>query len=282
MSMQNDPPALPPPALAALRAEAARAALAELSVPLDARAEVRFARYLDLLVERNARAGLTTVTDPTEVARRHFGESLALLSVLRRAGYLPEGARVIDLGSGAGFPGLPIALVDPSLRVTLLEANARRAEFLRTVATALELPNVEVVHARAEDAARDPTLRAQFDVALARAVAALAVLVELALPFVRASGVLATPKGARATEELSEAAPAIAALGGQAEPPLALPLPEGVPPQLVLVVRRIGELDARYPRRAGMPTKRPLAGRAATDATIEPTLPRSPGKDAPS
>jgi 16S rRNA (guanine527-N7)-methyltransferase len=242
----------------ALYAEARRAGLEPLGLDLDGEALARFARYFELLRDWNERAGLTTVTEPTRVAQRHFGESIALLAVLRRAGLLLEAARVIDVGSGAGFPGLPMAIVDRSLQVTLLESNARRADFLRTATTALGLTEVEVVQARAEDAGRNGDLREHFDVAVARALAPLNVLVELALPLVTSSGLLATPKGERATDELADAASAIAALGAQAEEPLALPLPEGVPAQLVLVVRRDGELDPRYPRRAGIPSKRPL------------------------
>jgi 16S rRNA (guanine527-N7)-methyltransferase len=279
--MRNGPFSMPQTALDALRQEGERAGLAALGLALDARAEARFTRYYDLLLEWNRLAGLTAVTGPVDVARRHFGESLALLAVLRRARLLPPGARLIDVGAGAGFPGLPMAIVDPSLRLTLLEAHGRRAGFLRLAIAALELQGVRVVHARAEDAGRDAALREAFDVAVARAVAPLAVLVELALPLLRPAGVLATPKGARAGDELAEAATAIEALGGHVEAALALVLPEGVAPQTVLVVRRAGALDARYPRRAGIPSKRPLGRRRNADGTIPAAAPGSTGKDAP-
>jgi 16S rRNA (guanine527-N7)-methyltransferase len=261
----------------ALRVEAARLGLDALGLSLDARAIERFAAYLALILEWNERAGLTTVTEPGEVVRRHFGESLTLLAVLRREELLPAGARVVDVGSGAGFPGLPMAIADPSLSVTLLESHGRRARFLEHAAAALELPGVRVVQARAEDAGRDPALRETFDVAVARAVAHLAVLVELALPLLRPDGVLATPKGERASTELAEAAAAIEALGGRTEPPLALPLPEDVPPQTVLVVRRTGALDARYPRRSGVPARRPLG--LPTRARMLRSPPLSPDEE---
>lgn len=263
---------------AALLAEVERLGLAALGVALDGRARERFAAYLALLLEWNERAGLTTVTDPVEVVRRHFGESLALLAVLRRAVLLPAGARVIDVGSGAGLPGLPMAILDGTLRVTLLESHGRRARFLQLAVEALALENASVVQARAEDAGRNPELREAFDVAVARAVAPLAVLVELTLPLVRAGGLLATPKGERAAAELLDAAPAIEALGGRAEPPLALPVRDGVPPQTVLVVRRVGALDARYPRRPGVPTRRPLGQPAGARVIRSTSLP--PDKDA--
>ncbi|MFN8638559.1 MAG: 16S rRNA (guanine(527)-N(7))-methyltransferase RsmG [Dehalococcoidia bacterium] len=224
--MQNGPSEAARSALATLRLEVERLDLARAGLPLDEPALDRFGRYLDLLLEWNERAGLTTVTAPDEVARRHFGESLALLIVLRRELEVSVMARVVDLGSGAGFPGLPIAIAAPSMSVTLVETHTRRAEFLRAVASELGLANVEVVHARAEDAARDPALREHFDVAIARALAALRVLVELGVPFLRPGGLLAAPKGSRALDELSGAAAAIQALGARPEEPVMLPLAE--------------------------------------------------------
>ncbi len=149
-------------------------------------------------------------------------------------------------------------LADPALRLVLIESQERRCAFLRKVSDALDLDGVEIIHARAEDAARDPALRERFDLVTARALAPLRVLVEYALPLLRPGGVLAAPKGSRALDELAEARHAIAQLGGQALDPVPLPLPDGAPPQAVLLVRRTGPLDDRYPRRAGIPSKRPL------------------------
>ena len=239
--------------MAVLHAEAAR-----LGLSLDPAARERFATYLAMLHEWNPRAALTAVTESDAVQRRHFGESLALLAVLRRASLLPPGASVVDVGAGGGVTGLPMHIVDPSLQLMLLEANGRKCRFLEAVVETLALDGVTVTQARAEDAGRDPALRARFDVAVARAVAALPVLVEYALPLLAPGGVLATPKGRRFEPELAQAGGAIATLGGTAEPPIPLPLPDGVPSQTVLVVRRTGELDDRYPRRTGVPSKRPL------------------------
>ena len=241
------------PEMAVLDAEAAR-----LGFSLDPAARERFASYLVMLQEWNPRAALTAVVESATVQRRHFGESLALLAVLRHASLLPSAASVVDIGAGGGVTGLPMHIADPSLRLTLLEVNGRKCRFLEAVVEALALDGVAVTQARAEDAGRDPALRGRFDVAVARAVAALPVLVEYALPLLAPDGVLATPKGSRFEPELAQAVAAIAALGGTAEPPITLPLPAGTPSQTVLVVRRTGELDDRYPRRAGVPSKRPL------------------------
>ncbi len=244
-----------PSPLPALRAE-----LDRLRLDLPAAAEATFAHYLDLVQAGNERAGLTAISDPEEIERRLFGESLALLVALRDTGILLRGtpARVADLGPGGGFPGLPMRIAEPSLQVVLIESQERRCTFLREAADALGLPDVQVVHARAEEAGRDPALRASFDLVVARALAAMPVLVEYALPLLREGGVLAAPKGSRAAAELEEAAHGITLLGGTVLDPVPLPVPDGVPPQTVLLVRRTGPLDDRFPRRPGVPSRRPL------------------------
>lgn len=242
------------PALSALDAEASR-----LDFALDRRARERFARYLELLIEWSPRAGLTSVTEPEAIQLRHFGESLALVKLLRAGGLAAAGTSVVDVGSGGGLPGVPMLIADPSLAVTLVESHERRAQFLELVVAELGFKTARVVRARAEEAGRDPALRGSFDLAVARAVAPLPVLVEYTLPLLRSGGALATPKGSRARGELAEAEAAIEALGGVAETPQPLSLPPGAHPQLVLIVRRSGELDDRYPRRPGVPSRRPIA-----------------------
>jgi len=240
--------------LAPLLDEAAR-----LGLPLTEPQRAAFETYLDLIEAQNEWAGITSITDPPEMQRRHFGESLALLVALRSAGLLTGApVRIADLGPGGGFPGLPMRIVDPSLRLTLIESHGRRCDFMREVIATLGLEGVEVVQARAEDAGRQPALREGFDLVVARALAAVRVLVEYSLPLLRPGGVLATPKGSRWRDELEEAGHALSELGGVALEAVAMPLPPGVPEQAVVLVRREGALSDRYPRRAGMPVKRPL------------------------
>lgn len=247
---------MPTPRLAPLAED-----LARLGLTLDEGALGAFERYLDLVLEWNERAGLTAIDDPAAIQHRHFGESLALLRALRGAGVLMEAGqtRVADLGPGGGFPGVPMRIAEPALSLALIESNQKRADFLRAAIAALGLAGVEVYPDRAEDAGRNPALRASFDLVVARALAAMPVLVEYALPLLREGGILAAPKGSRALDELADAGAAIAALGGVVLEPVALPVPPDAPPQTVLLVRREGPLDDRYPRRAGMPSKRPLA-----------------------
>jgi len=215
-----------------------------------------FSTYCRELIAERSRAGLTSLTDSEAVQRRHFLESLALLRALEDLGAIAPTA--IDIGSGAGFPGLPIKIVRPELALTLVEATGKKADFLERLVQKLGLAGVTVVRARAEELAHDPAYRAAYPLALARAVAPLPVLVELALPFLRLGGYLATPKGSAAPREIQEAAAALKACGGRVElvRPLEAPGP-GPAPTLVLV-RKVAETPDCYPRRPGMPAKRPL------------------------
>ncbi len=215
-----------------------------------------FRAYMDELEAWRPRLRLTALTDPEAIQRRHFLEPLALLAALEEIG--PLGERAIDIGSGAGFPGLPIKIVRPGLTLTLLDSHARRCAFLEATVHRLSLRGVTVVHARAEDLAHDTDHRETYDLALARAVAPLPVLTELALPFLRLGGLLAAPKGSGAKREVKEAAAALTACGGLLHSVRRLDLPDdGTPPTLV-IIRKTGKTPRRFPRRAGIPAKRPL------------------------
>jgi len=215
-----------------------------------------FRTYAEELLAQRARAGLTSLTSSEAVQRRHFLESLALLRALEDTDAF--GPTAIDIGTGAGFPGLPIKIVRPTLALTLVEATGKKADFLRHLVQRLELTGVTVIQGRAEELAHDPEHRAAYHLALARAVAPLPVLVELALPFLRLGGYLASPKGSRAAREAREAAAALQACGGRVEllQPLELPGPGPVP--TLVLVRKIADTPDRYPRRPGIPAKRPL------------------------
>jgi len=244
-----------PPSQETLRAEAAR-----LGLELTPEQLAQFATYEALIGEWDERAGLTSVRDAEGIQRRHFGESLALLVALRDAGVLRAGksTSIVDVGTGAGLPGIPMRIVEPALRLTLVEATSKKCVFLEAAVEALGLDRVRVVNARAEDAARDRALRGRFEVATAKALAALPVLIEYTVPLLRDGGLLAAPKGSRVNEEVEASQGALYELHAVLEPGLRLPLPDDVPPQTIVMVRRSGPLDARYPRRAGLPSKEPL------------------------
>ena len=214
--------------------------------------------YADSLLAENARAGLmSSGTGRAAVYERHFEESLALLDALESRALLTS--PLIDIGSGAGFPGLILKIARPELAVTLLEAHGKKAAFLQAMAADLALDGVTILHQRAEDAGRSPELREAYPLAIARAVAPLRVLLELALPLVEIGGVLAAPKGSAALRELLEAAGALTGLSAIIESADPLPMPpisERVP--MLIIIRKTAATPERYPRRPGIPAKRPL------------------------
>ena len=227
---------------------------AALGVALSGEQLARFENFVALLAEANAVQDLTAITDPREVADRHLLDSL---TVLRYARLIPPGARIVDVGSGAGFPGVPLAIARPDLEVTLLDAGRKRVDFLRRVLLALGL-RAEAIHARAEDAARLPEHRERYDAALSRAVTALPALLELALPFVRVGGHAVAWKGPAAGEELAGGRRAAVLLGGNLLPALDAPVPGRDWRHILLVAEKAEPTARQYPRRAGVPERKPL------------------------
>ena len=215
-----------------------------------------FRTYMEELEAARPRLRITALTDRDAVQRRHFLEPLALLVALEEMG--PIEGSAIDIGSGAGFPGLPIKIVRPRLPLTLLDAQAKRCAFLEHVVRRLGLRGVSVVRGRAEDAARDPAYREVYDLALARALAPLPVLVELALPFLRVGGLLAAPKGSGARREVAAAAAALRACGGEVASVRPLEVPFATTTPTLVTVRKTAVTPERFPRRPGIPAKRPL------------------------
>jgi 16S rRNA (guanine527-N7)-methyltransferase len=221
---------------------------------LSAEQSDRFATYEALLLEWNERIALTAIREPREIRIRHFLDSLTCAVV---TGPL-DGRSLIDIGSGAGFPGLPLKILYPDLRLTLVDSVAKKTRFLERVVEALGLADVNVVAERAETLGHEPVFREQFDWAVGRAVAELRVLVELGLPLCRVGGWLLAQKGSGAAAEVVAAGPAIAALGG-GEPSLTtVQLPETSQPHFLVVVPKVAPTGSRYPRRPGIPAKRPL------------------------
>jgi 16S rRNA (guanine527-N7)-methyltransferase len=230
-----------------------------LGVSLSEAAANAFERYRDMILEAAYRFSLTAVREPREIERRHFLESLALGRDLAAAGLLSEEPRrVIDIGSGAGIPGIPLKLAWPQIELTLLESNEKRCRFLREVIAQLSLDRTRVVEGRAEDWGREPSLRESYDLATARAVAPLAVLVEYALVFLKNGGYLAAPKGSAAPRELEQAKAAIRELGGELVSAGPFRPPRGRP-QTLIIVRKVATTPERYPRRPGVAAKRPIA-----------------------
>jgi 16S rRNA (guanine527-N7)-methyltransferase len=228
----------------------------ELRMPLSAGQLAKFDLYARRLLDENKRTNLTSTRYREAVYRRHFAESLAILRALEERGI--DLSPVIDVGAGAGFPGLPIKIARPEVELTLLEATGKKARFLESIVAELELTGVQVAQGRAEDLAHNDAARENYRLVLARAVAPLPVLLELTLPFLATGGVLAAPKGSAMRREVAASENALATLGGEFEDMVTLELEAGGPKQTLVIVRKVGTTPDRFPRRAGMPAKRPL------------------------
>jgi len=214
-----------------------------------------FPLYLAILLRENAKHNLTAITAPEEIRQKHFADSLALLD--DEPCPLPPGSSLLDVGSGGGFPGVPLKIARPDIALTLLEATGKKARFLALLAQELGI-EATILHARAEEAAHDPAYREQYDVVTARAVAALPMLCELCLPFVKPGGVFVAYKGPRekAQEELRAAASAIKVLGARIEQVHSESTVYGGRTRIIL--RKISQTPANYPRNHGAMTKKPL------------------------
>lgn len=215
----------------------------------------QFQRYYYELNKWNFRVNLTSVTGWKEVQISHYLDSLAVASVL--PGEILSCGRFVDIGSGGGFPGVPLKIAFPGMKVTLIEANGKKSDFLRHLRCALELEELEILNGRAETLAHEPDLREGFDVVLARSISGMATLAELTLPFCRTGGTVVAHKSRDIEEELRSAANAIAVTGGAVKQVRPVPL-KGLCHHSLVVMEKVSQTPDRYPRRPGMPAKRPL------------------------
>ena len=228
-----------------------RDGFAELGLPLDDTALRRYRLYADVLAEKNAVMNLTAIEGEEDVARLHFLDCAALLR-----GFEIAGKSLIDVGTGAGFPGLALKIACPSLKLTLLDSLDKRVGFLRECCEKLELADVSCIHARAEEA--PAAYRAAFDFATSRAVARLRVLCELCLPLVKKGGLFLAMKGPEPDEELEEAQGAIRLLGGSVERVFRYQIPGTEVHHTVVAIRKTGDSPAKYPRPWAQIKKKPL------------------------
>lgn len=214
----------------------------------------QFTRYYELLIEWNEKMNLTAITEEHEVAVKHMVDSLTVYDET----LFHDGVSVIDVGTGAGFPGLPLKIFCPEIQLTLMDSLNKRVKFLQTVVNELGLEGVECVHARAEEGARNKKYREQFDIAVSRAVARLPILCEYCLPFVKKGGHFLALKGRAFAEEVEEASKAIKVMGGSRTEMREVHLPGLEDKRAIIIVTKTMPTPKAYPRKAGTPAKNPL------------------------
>ncbi len=224
----------------------------ELGISLKQEQLEKFYLYMNLLQEWNEKVNLTAITQPNEILQKHFIDSLTILP------YIATDATIIDVGSGAGFPGIPIKIAKENIEVVLLDALNKRINFLNEVINQLTLSKISTLHQRAEEVGRDKKLREYFDYAVSRAVAPLSVLVEYLLPMVKINGKCICMKGSKVEEELKESKKAIEILGGEIEKVQEFALPNSDIKRSIIIIRKKEKIPEKYPRKAGTPSKEPI------------------------
>lgn len=212
----------------------------------------QFYEYMNLLLEWNEKINLTAITEPNDIILKHFVDSLTILK------YLKSNEKIVDIGTGAGFPGIPLAIMSESNRFTLVDSLNKRINFLEDIKEKISLKNIETVHLRAEEFGQNKLYRERFDIAVSRAVANLCVLVEYLLPAVKVGGKIICMKGSKMNEEVKEAEYAIKELGGWIKQKEEFCLPESNMKRNIIIIEKVKVTPSKYPRKAGIPSKKPL------------------------
>lgn len=229
--------------------------LDSLSVSLTDEQIEQFIIYYEMLVEKNKVMNLTAITEFDEVLKKHFVDSLSLI----KAYDMTQDISVIDIGTGAGFPGIPLKIAFPNMKITLLDSLNKRIGFLQEVIDTLGLEEIEALHGRAEDYAKPGKLREQFDLCVSRAVANLSTLSEYCLPYVKVGGKFISYKSEKISEEMKEAEHAISVLGGKVENQVAFTLPDSDIYRNLFIITKCNETPRQYPRKAGTASKNPIS-----------------------
>lgn len=212
----------------------------------------KFYEYMNLLIEWNNKINLTAITKPEEIIKKHFVDSAVISQ------YINNKDTIIDVGTGAGFPGIPLKILKNDIKITLLDSLNKRLVFLNEVISKLELKNVKIQHSRAEEAGSNKEYREKYDVAVSRAVAPLNILVEYLLPLIKIGGKAICMKGNSIEEEVQTARKAISTLGGKVEKIESFVLPNTDINRSIVIIEKIKNTSSKYPRKAGIPSKNPI------------------------
>lgn len=211
---------------------------------------MQFYKYMNILVEWNEKMNLTAITEPNEVIKKHFVDCLSILK------YIPKQCKLIDVGTGAGFPGVPLKIAESSLDITLLDSLNKRVNFLNEVINTINLEKIKAIHSRAEEYAIGEK-RESYDVAVSRAVAELPTLLEYLMPYVKVGGICICMKGPKALEELEKSRKAIEVLGGKFEKIENINIDENME-RNIIIIKKVKSTSNKYPRKAGKPSKEPI------------------------
>jgi len=223
-----------------------------INVELTEEQIINFFEYMNLLLEWNEKINLTAITDVNDIILKHFIDSMTIVK------YLKENNTMIDVGTGAGFPGIPIAIIDKTKKITLLDSLNKRINFLNEVSRELNINNIETIHGRAEELGQNKKYREYYDVAVSRAVANMTTLLEYLLPFVKVGGICICMKGSDIEQELDQSKFAIKELGGEILSKEKFELPSSDMERNIIIIKKIKPTPNKYPRKAGMPSKMPI------------------------
>jgi len=228
--------------------------LETLEIKVDDKIVESLLSYLELLIETNKKFNLTSITEPSKVIYKHFIDSLTIIPFLKEQ----SNKHIIDVGTGAGFPGIPVKIIKPDYKVSLIDSTKKKVDFLKIICDELKLTNVECIHTRAEELARDTDHREKYDIALSRALAPLNLLLELCLPFVKVGGTFIAYKSKEAYNEIDMAKKALDVLGGQVVDVKKLEISGLEGERNLIFIKKTKAISSIYPRKAGSPQKKPI------------------------